>query len=131
MPHLRASTSASIVLLSSALALESFGTPQASDAIKAAMLTYAGQLSQSVGKRGIRVNAVSPGPALFEGSVWEMQRVMQPKLHKAALAQQPTRRLGSADEVAKCVVFLASPAASWVSGVNLVVDGGFTKRVQF
>ena len=39
--------------------------------------------------------------------------------------------MGSPEEVARCVVFLASPAASWVSGVNLIVDGGFTKRVQF
>ena len=39
-------------------------------------------------------------------------------------------RLGSPEEVANCVVFLSSQAASWVTGVNLVVDGGYTKRVQ-
>jgi NAD(P)-dependent dehydrogenase (short-subunit alcohol dehydrogenase family) len=38
--------------------------------------------------------------------------------------------MGSAEEVANAVVFMASPAASWITGVNLVVDGGFTKRVQ-
>jgi NAD(P)-dependent dehydrogenase (short-subunit alcohol dehydrogenase family) len=39
-------------------------------------------------------------------------------------------RLGTPEEVANCVVFLSSQAASWVTGVNLVVDGGYTKRVQ-
>jgi NAD(P)-dependent dehydrogenase (short-subunit alcohol dehydrogenase family) len=40
-------------------------------------------------------------------------------------------RLGAPEEVANCILFLSSPAASWVSGTNLIVDGGFTKRVQF
>lgn len=39
--------------------------------------------------------------------------------------------MGEADEVARAIAFLASDAASWINGVNLVVDGGFTKRVQF
>ena len=43
----------------------------------------------------------------------------------------PSGRLGTPEEVSNCVLFLSSPAASWVSGTNLIVDGGFTKRVQF
>ena len=46
------------------------------------------------------------------------------------LAHDPQAR-PDADEVARCIVFLASEAASWVTGTNLIVDGGFTKRVQF
>jgi NAD(P)-dependent dehydrogenase (short-subunit alcohol dehydrogenase family) len=43
----------------------------------------------------------------------------------------PSGRLGTPEEVSNCVIFISSPAASWVSGTNLIVDGGFTKRVQF
>ncbi|MEE3073100.1 MAG: SDR family oxidoreductase, partial [Actinomycetota bacterium] len=43
----------------------------------------------------------------------------------------PLGRLGTPEEISNCIVFLSSPAASWVSGTNLIVDGGFTKRVQF
>jgi NAD(P)-dependent dehydrogenase (short-subunit alcohol dehydrogenase family) len=46
------------------------------------------------------------------------------------LAIQPNGRFGTPEEVANAVAFLASPAASWITGVNLVVDGGYTKRVQ-
>jgi NAD(P)-dependent dehydrogenase (short-subunit alcohol dehydrogenase family) len=51
-------------------------------------------------------------------------------LYDSTLAQIPQGRMGSAEEVANAVVFLASPAASLITGVNLVADGGFTKRVQ-
>ena len=43
----------------------------------------------------------------------------------------PQGRMGTPEEVSNCIVFVSSPAASWVSGTNLIVDGGFTKRVQF
>ena len=43
----------------------------------------------------------------------------------------PTRRMGTADEVARVVAFLASPAASWVNGTTVRVDGAFTRGVDF
>jgi 3-oxoacyl-[acyl-carrier protein] reductase len=52
-------------------------------------------------------------------------------MYEGALAGHPSGRLGTADEVASVVAFLASPAASWVTGENIVVDGGYTKRVAF
>ena len=131
MPHLEKSGSGSIVIISSTNALETFGVPQAFNAMKAALITYAKQLSQHVGKRGVRVNSVSPGPIYFEGGAWELIKGTMPKLYDYALKQIPCGRMGTPEEVARLVAFVASPAGSLITGSNLVADNGFTKRVQF
>jgi len=53
------------------------------------------------------------------------------QIFESPVAASPAGRLGTPEEVANAVVFLASPAAGFITGANLVVDGGFTKRVQF
>ena len=78
-----------------------------------------------------RVNVVSPGPIYFEGGSWEMIEKAMPSMFKAALAQCAIGRMGTPEEVARAVVFLASPAASLITGANLVTDGGFTRRTAY
>jgi 3-oxoacyl-[acyl-carrier protein] reductase len=131
IPHLEKSGGGSIVMISTTAAFETFMVPQAYNAMKAALLTYSKQLGQFVAAKNIRVNTVSPGPIYFEGGAWEMIKGAMEGVYTATLAGQPSGRMGTPEEVANCVVFLASSAASWVNGSNLVVDGGFTKRVQF
>ncbi len=131
MPHLEKSGSGSIVIISSTNALETFGVPQAFNAMKAALITYAKQLSQHVGKRGVRVNSISPGPIYFEGGAWELIKGTMAKLFEYALRQIPSGRMGTPEEVARIVAFVASPAGSLITGSNIVADNGFTKRVQF
>lgn len=131
IPHMEAAGGGSIVFISTTAAVETFGVPQAYNAMKGSLLVYAKQLSQMVGKDKIRVNSVSPGPIIFEGGVWEMLRDTMQKWFEKTVRDHPQGRLGDPTEVANCIVFLASPAASWVSGTNMMVDGGFTKRVQF
>jgi NAD(P)-dependent dehydrogenase (short-subunit alcohol dehydrogenase family) len=130
-PYLEKSDSAAIVILSSTAGTETFLVPQAYNALKGALLVYAGQLSQALGPKGIRVNAVSPGPIKFPGGAWDSIQKAVPALHDATEAQFALGRWGEPEEVAKAVVFLASPASSYTTGTNVVVDGGYTKRVQF
>lgn len=130
-PRLAASKIASVVMMSSTAALETFIRPQGYNALKAAMITYAGQLSQAWGEKGIRVNTISPGPIEFEGGNWPKIRQANPALYEQTRQNFALGRFGSAEEVARSVVFLASPASSYTTGTNLVIDGGYTKRVQF
>lgn len=130
-PYLEKSDAASVVILASTAGLETFIVPQGYNALKGALIVYAGQLSQALGPKGIRVNAVSPGPIKFVGGNWEMIETAVPELYQSVEAGFALGRFGGAEEVAKAVVFLASPASSYTTGTNLVVDGGYTKRVQF
>jgi len=131
LPHMKEKGSGAITMISTTAAVETFAGPMAYNAMKASLITYAKQLSQFVGNDSIRVNTVSPGPIEFPGGSWEMIKDTMPKWYDQTLAGHPSGRLGTPAEVAKCIVFLSSPAASWVTGSNLIVDGGFTKRVQF
>lgn len=130
LPALKASGAGSIVVISSTAAVETFIAPQPYNAIKAALITHAKQLSQALAADGIRVNCVSPGPVYFPGGAWEYIQNNMADLYNSTLAQIPRGSMGTPAEVANAVVFLASPAASLITGVNLIADGGFTKRVQ-
>nr|WP_087572889.1 SDR family oxidoreductase [Sphingomonas sp. CDS-1] len=130
-PYLEKSKAGSVILMSSTAAFETFLVPQAFNAIKAAVITYGKQLSQAWAPKGIRVNMVSPGPITYPGGNWEGAKALMPDLYNGIVSQIPMGRMGNPDEVAKVVAFLASPAAGYVTGTNVVVDGGFTKRVQF
>lgn len=130
-PFLEKSGSGSVVIMSSTAAVETFLVPQAFNSIKAALLTYSKQLSQAWAPKGIRVNCVSPGPIGFPGGNWAAIKSAMPDLYNATLSQIPMGRLGTPEDVARTLVFLASPASQYTTGANIVIDGGFTKRVQF
>jgi len=130
MPFLEKSDAASIVVISSTAGVETFMGPAPYNAIKGALIVHAKQLSQALAPNGIRVNTVSPGPIYFEGGAWEFIKENMSELYDATLADIPQGHMGSPEEIANSVAFLASPAASLITGVNLVADGGFTKRVQ-
>jgi 3-oxoacyl-[acyl-carrier protein] reductase len=79
----------------------------------------------------IRVNSVSPGNTYFPGGVWEHIEKNIPDLFSEALKLNPTGRMAKPEEIARGVVFLASPASSFTTGTNLVIDGALTRGVQF
>lgn len=131
VPRIAGRGGGAMVFVSSVAAVERFVGPTAYNALKAALITYASQLAKEVGPQNIRVNCVSPGAIEFPGGVWDHTRRESPDFYQATVNQQPMGRLGTAEEVADVVAFLLSDRASWITGENVVVDGGYTQRVAF
>lgn len=131
MPYLEKSENPSVVFISTTAALEKFIGAGPYNALKAALLNYNGALAQDLAPKGIRVNAVSPGPIMIEGGAWDNIKKNMTPFYEATVADVPMGRMGTAEEVAAQVVFLASPRASFTTGTNVVIDGGITKRIQF
>jgi NAD(P)-dependent dehydrogenase (short-subunit alcohol dehydrogenase family) len=129
VPYLEKSKSASIIIVSSVSGFEVDFAAGSYGAFKAALIHYAKSLSNQLIAKGIRVNAVSPGNTYFEGGIWQNIERGMPDLYKTAMGLNPTGRMGTAQEVAAGVVFLASPVASRISGTNLIIDGALTKAV--
>ena len=133
-PYLDRSDAAAIVQIGTITAIEHHDVPinPSYGAMKAATINYMAQLAQRWGADGIRANTVSPGPILIEGRKWDSLRERRPEIYTRDRDQHPTKRLGTAEEeVAAIVTVLASPVASWVTGENVIVDGGYTRRVGF
>ena len=99
-------------------------------ATKAALVHYTQGLAYSLAGRGIRANTVSPGNTLFPGGTWDDAQRNRPEQFAATLALIPTGRMGTPQEMASAVAFLAGPVSSFTSGTNLVVDGALTRGVQ-
>jgi len=98
--------------------------------VKAATISAMKTLSREVARRGIRANVVSPGDIIFEGGVWDKAQEENGKLWQAIVKENPFRRLGTPEEVADVVAFIASPRSSFVTGANILVDGGATSGLQ-
>jgi 3-oxoacyl-[acyl-carrier protein] reductase len=131
-PSLVASGAGAVVAIGTTNAIETAPPAAANSygALKAAVIQYASALGHTLAPAGIRVNTVSPGPVWFEGGVWEHIKEARPELYDSVVANIPLGSMATDDDIANAVVWLASPAAGHITGANLVVDGGFTKRVQ-
>ena len=113
----------SIVNISSVLGLTTGGLPQAAySASKAGLIGMTRDLAaQWTGRKGIRVNAIAPG--FFES---EMTQGYPPGYRDSKLPRILAGRMGDPRELAATVVFLASPAANYITGQTIPVDGGLT-----
>ncbi len=123
IPHLLASDAASVVMVSSAIGhvvgrgYVAYGTGKA--ALDHAVRLLAAELNPR-----IRVNAVAPGATLTEA----LEKVAQDETIKARLEREtPMHRIGTVEDIAAAILYLAAPASSYVTGQVLAVDGGLLK----
>lgn len=131
MPYLEQSSAASIVTISSVSGREIDFAAGPYGTFKAAIVHYTQGLAFQLAGKGIRANSLSPGNTYFPGGVWENIEQNDPSLFATALGLNPTGRMARPEEIARGVAFLASPAASFITGTNLLVDGALTRGVQF
>lgn len=130
LPHLEASDAAVVLAVSSVSGREIDFACGPYGTMKAALVHYVQGLAYQLAGKGIRANTVSPGNTYFPGGVWAQIEQGNPELYASAMALNPTGRMGTPQEMARAVVFLASPLSSFTSGTNLVVDGALTRGVQ-
>ncbi|MBF9152379.1 SDR family NAD(P)-dependent oxidoreductase [Novosphingobium jiangmenense] len=134
LPHLKAAGGGAFVQMSTITAIENhaFGESGLSyGAMKAALINYTHQLSVDYMKDGIRCNCVCPGPVWIPDGSWGFLGTEMPEYTEANRSRHPQGRFGKPEEIADAVLFLASARASWITGVNLTVDGGFTRNVKY
>jgi len=131
MPYLERSAAASILTIGSVSGREIDFAAGPYGVFKAAIIHYTQGLAYQLAPKGIRANSLSPGNTYFPGGVWENIEKQNPELFGQAMALNPTGRMAKPEEIARAAVFLCSPASSFITGANLLVDGALTRGVQF
>lgn len=129
IPYFTQQQSGNIVIISTVSAVEIDGFSEPYGALKAALNHYGKSLSLKLADKNVRVNLVSPGNVYFKGGIWNKIETETPEVFQECLKKNPMGKMVTAEGVASSVLFLASEQAEFITGTNLVIDGGLTKRV--
>lgn len=121
--HMLQNGSGSIINISSASADPGLSKAFAYSAAKAGIRNLTQNLGREWGKSGVRVNGIRPG---FFPTEWNRKNFITPERKVAILGHTPMGRFGEPDELIGAAVFLASSASNFVTGSELIVDGGFS-----
>lgn len=126
VPQLERNEGSSIVNISSISGFGPSANNPAYAAVKAALVNYTASQAAMLAPKGIRANAVAPGSIYFPDGFWDRIRASSPQQFESTKAGIPFGRLGTPEEIANVVLFLASPLAGWVTGQTIIADGGQT-----
>jgi 3-oxoacyl-[acyl-carrier protein] reductase len=133
-PHLERAAAetgdAAFLIISSVSAAEASGV-SAYGAMKASLIHYAKGVAKDGAPKHLRCNVVSPGTVYFKGGVWGMVEEQAPDYFQTMIKRNPTGRMATPEEIAAATVFLASPRSGFTTGVNMLVDGAISQRVNF
>jgi 3-oxoacyl-[acyl-carrier protein] reductase len=129
LPHLLSSRG-SAVAVSSVAGLEALGAPIPYVCAKLAVIGLVKELARRHAAEGVRFNVVAPGHTLAPGNNWDRRLLADEVATRRRVEQDvPMKRFGTAAEVARTIVFLASPMSSFTTGACVVVDGGLTRGI--
>jgi len=131
LPYLKESNAGSVICISSTGAVEEFMGVQPYNALKAAVINYSAAQAQALAADGIRCNCITPGPVWTDDGPWPQIKAGAPEFFESIKSQLPLGELTSGEDMARTIAFVASPACRTMTGANIVVDSGLTKRVQF
>ncbi len=126
LPHLRRSPAGRVINITSSTVKEPADNLALSNAVRPGVVGWAKTLSREIGPEGITVNTIAPGRIDTE----RLAEVYPDGPTEDDLKAIPLRRLGRPDEIAATVCFLASDAASYVTGTVIPVDGGLVRSLQ-
>lgn len=125
IPAMRKGGGGSIINTSSVMGLVGSPTTPAYSAAKGAITMFTKSAALQYAKENIRINSVHPG---YADTPLTAERFADPKVREVLLARTPMGRLGTAMDIANGVLFLASDESSWITGSELVIDGGMTAQ---
>ncbi len=116
----------SILFIGSICGREALGAPIGYNVGKAGLRALSKTMAHELGPTGVRVNLIQPGNVLFDGGRWDDKLKAHPALADSVLKAVPLRRFGTPDDIAQAALFLSSFRASFITGAELVIDGGQT-----
>ena len=130
IPYLERSDAASILFISSIVAVEATPAPLPYSAAKAALLNYSKNLARQLALQKIRVNSIAPGNIFFPGGSWERHLTSRrEQVEQMLKTEVPQDRFGTPEEIADLAVFLCSPRSAFTTGACFVADGGQTRSL--
>ena len=100
-------------------------------AMKAALIHYAKGLARENAAAHVRCNVISPGTVYFDDGVWGRVKQGAPAFFEQMIKRNPTGRMATPEEVAAATVFLASPRSAFTTGINMLIDGAISSRVNY
>lgn len=120
VPYMGKSGYGSIVNITSMSSIDKEANMSIYASTKAALNHLAANLAHDFGSYGVRINNVGPGATRTAA----LKSILTPELEEKMLRHTPIKRLGEVSDIARAVLFFASPASSWISGQTLFVNGG-------
>ena len=128
IPNMIANGGGVLINIASVHALVAYPATPAYDAAKAGLIALTRQIAADFGPSGIRANTILPGLTLERQADGSLPEWVTPEIAQAYIQRNSIQRIGTPEDVAKAIAYLASDQANFITGTSLLVDGGMLAR---